>query len=215
MARELGLIRRGNRWVYRRRIPEDLRASFGKREVKESLRTEVYAEAKVRRNAAALKWDKLFAQRRRQISFEQIRSDIIRHVAEQSQSRTDSVLKAASSSEDKDIAIYEALADIHLYRDKPDSNEAQTELARLKQSIFSSLAIESNEMPVAEFAPPDITSHLPADQANQVNELLRQAALELASRDADLLRNTYPSKGTIRFSLHRRQLPCSALLMSS
>lgn len=58
MAKELGLVRRGNRWIYRRRVPEDLRTSFGKREIKESLRTEVYAEAKIRRNAVAVNWIK-------------------------------------------------------------------------------------------------------------------------------------------------------------
>jgi integrase len=194
MARELGLVRRGNRWTYRRRVPEDLRASFGKREIKESLHTEVFEEAKVRRNAVALKWDQLFAQRRRQISFEQIRSDVIRHVAEASNSQADSLLKSLGN-EGREDALNEALADIRRYRDEPGGEIAQDELDRLKQTIFQSLAIETNEMPVPEFAPPDITSHLPNDQQIQVHELIRQAALELASRQADVLRNGYRSRG--------------------
>lgn len=197
MAKELGLVRRGNRWTYRRRIPEDLRASFGKREIKESLHTEVYAEAKVRRNAAAQKWDQLFAQRRRQISFEQVSSDIIRYVAEQSQSRTESLLKEPSSA-GREEAIYEARDDIRLYREQPDSEEAQIQLDRLRQTIFQSLAIVSHEMPVPESAPPDITSHLPEDEANQVTDLLRRAGLELARRDESVLRDTFPQKGTTR-----------------
>lgn len=201
MARELGLVRRGNRWTYRRRVPEDLRASFGKCEIKESLHTEIYAEAKVRRNEAALKWDRVFAQRRRQISFEQIRSDIIHHVAEASKNHTESLLKPTSTegreaaNEGRKAALGETLADIRRYRDEPDGEIAQNELARFKQTIFHSLAIRSDDMPVAEFAPPDITSHLPADQQDQVNELLRQAALELALRDAHVLRHGYPSRG--------------------
>lgn len=191
MAKELGLVRRGNRWIYRRRVPEDLRAALGKREIKESLKTEVYAEAKVRRNEAALKWDRSFSQLRRQLSFEQLRSDIIRHVAEQRNSRN----KVSAVKEEIEIARHETRADILLYRDNPDSYEARDQLGQLKQTIFPSLATRSNEMPVPEFTPPDITSHLPEDQASEVNELLRQAALELAMRDAAFLQNSFPSQG--------------------
>jgi hypothetical protein len=195
MAKELGLVRRGNRWIYRRRVPEDLRGSFGRREIKESLRTEVYAEAKVRRNAAALRWDRLFAQRRRQISFTQIRSDVVRYVAEQSQARTDNFLEASLSLEERKEAYYEARADVRLYRDEPDSDEARNELDRVKLSVFPSLAVARNTMPVPEFDPPDITSHLTKDQASAVNQLIRQAALELAMRDADLMRDALSSRG--------------------
>jgi integrase len=192
MAKELGLRRRGNRWIYRRRVPQDLRAVLGKREIKESLQTEVYAEAKVKRNATALKWDRSFSQLRRRLSFEQLRSDIIRHVAEQSKSRNK---VSTVKEEDVEIPRHEARADIRLYQDNPDSDEAQDQLGRLKQSIFSSLAIQSDEMPVPEFTTPDVTSHLSEDQASEVNELLRQAALELAMRDFDVLHNSFPSQG--------------------
>jgi hypothetical protein len=173
-----------------------------------SLQTEVYAEAKVRRNEVALKWDRIFAQRRRQISFDQIRSDIIRYVAEHSKSQADSVLKA--SNEGRAEAVDETNADMRLYRDEPDSEVAQDELARLKQTIFRPLAIESNEMPVAEFAPPDIRPICPKISKTKSTNCFVKQPLNLPQGMLTSYAKAFPREGIIRF-LRRRQLPCSML----
>src|SRR3954452_23116483 len=56
VSKPQGLVRRGNVWHYRRRIPLDLIQSFGgRRELKESLGTSDPSKAKTRRNIVAAK----------------------------------------------------------------------------------------------------------------------------------------------------------------
>ena len=65
VSKPQGLLRRGNVWHYRRRVPLDLLKAFdGRRELKESLRTESLGEAKVRRNLVAAKFEALFDEAR-------------------------------------------------------------------------------------------------------------------------------------------------------
>lgn len=120
MPRELGLVRRGNRWIYRRRIPEDLRPLFGgRRELKQSLGTEVHAEAKILRNQVATRIDQLFVERRRQLKFSSLASAVHKYVAEQSQIDLAEIRKSFSDAEGFDDACDEARGNIGLYQD-PD-----------------------------------------------------------------------------------------------
>jgi integrase len=65
VSKPQGLVRRGNVWHYRRRIPLDLVKHFGgKRELKESLATSDPAKAKTLRNVVAAKFDVQFAAAR-------------------------------------------------------------------------------------------------------------------------------------------------------
>ena len=61
MSKPQGLFRRGNVWWYQRRIPRDLIHKFqGRIVLKESLGTQDNAQAKIRRNRAAAKFDAQF-----------------------------------------------------------------------------------------------------------------------------------------------------------
>src|SRR5262249_11765008 len=65
MSKPQGLIRRGNVWYCRRRVPLDLIEAFGgTRELKESLHTENYKEAKKRCTLVTAKFDARFDQAR-------------------------------------------------------------------------------------------------------------------------------------------------------
>src|SRR4051794_27349207 len=65
VSKPQGLVRRGNVWHYRRRIPLDLVGHFGgKRGLKESLGTSDPAKAKALRNIVAAKFDVQFATAR-------------------------------------------------------------------------------------------------------------------------------------------------------
>src|SRR5947207_931748 len=69
VSKPQGLIRRGNVWHYRRRIPLDLVGAFGtRRELKESLRTDNLPQAKVRRNLVAAKLEAQFADARAKLN---------------------------------------------------------------------------------------------------------------------------------------------------
>jgi integrase len=59
-----GLVKRGNVYFYRVRVPNDIAPRVGKRELKTSLRTSDFALAKVRRNEAAARFDRQFAELR-------------------------------------------------------------------------------------------------------------------------------------------------------
>ena len=65
VSKPQGLFRRGNVWYYQQRIPVDLVHSFGGKSVlKESLRTQNYAQAKILRNRVAAEFDAQFAAAR-------------------------------------------------------------------------------------------------------------------------------------------------------
>ncbi len=65
MAKPAGLARRNGAYYFRIRVPKDLVSVFGKNEVKKSLKTTDYDEAKKRRNQVAIEWDARFAQARK------------------------------------------------------------------------------------------------------------------------------------------------------
>lgn len=67
MSKDTGLILRGCRYHYRRKVPLDLQPILGKREVKQSLKTSNFREAKRRRNKAAVELDELFTRARSQL----------------------------------------------------------------------------------------------------------------------------------------------------
>jgi integrase len=69
VSKPQGLIRRGNVFYYRRRVPLDLVHAFdGRRELKESLKTGDLARAKVRRNLVAAKFEASFDEARAKLN---------------------------------------------------------------------------------------------------------------------------------------------------
>jgi hypothetical protein len=95
MSKPQGMIRRGGVFYYRRRVPLDLLTAFqGRKELKESLRTNDLREAKKRRNRAASKFDALFETARatasapdKQLTPESIRAFVRQYVDEEDQRR--------------------------------------------------------------------------------------------------------------------------------
>src|ERR1051326_4754238 len=95
MSKPQGMIRRGGVFYYRKRVPLDLETVFqGRKELKESLRTNDLREAKKRRNRAASKFDALFETARatasapdRQLTPESIRAFVRHYVEEEDQRR--------------------------------------------------------------------------------------------------------------------------------
>ncbi len=65
-----GLLKRKGTYYFRFRVPLDLVSVFGKPEIKESLKTKEYGEAKKRRNERALYWDAQFASAREQLELD-------------------------------------------------------------------------------------------------------------------------------------------------
>lgn len=193
LAKELGLVRRGNRWIYRRRVPEDLVPTFGgRREIKESLRTEVYSEAKALRNEVAVKWDRLFADRRRQLTATNISSAIHGYVSEKSRSNEIKTRKSQSATDCRDDALVEAQAFAQIYQN-PEHELTRVAIASLTKEVFSSLLPKSKpglsavEQIDAEARIPDILSHLSTSDQIEIDELMRQAVLELELRALDVL----------------------------
>lgn len=191
LAKEPGLVRRGNRWIYRRRVPEDLVQAFGgRREIKESLRTEVHSEAKARRNEVAVKWDRTFAERRRQLAPTIIASAIHNYVSEKSRSN-EKQTRTASSANDH------VLGEAHMYAQiyqNPEHELTRVAIASITKEIFSHLLPESRpglsvvEQIDAEARIPDILSHLSKPDQSEIEELLRKAVLEIELRSLDVLR---------------------------
>jgi len=67
MAKPTGLFRRKGTYYYRTRVPKDLVSAFGKTEIKKSLKTKDYDEAKKRRNQVAVEWDARFDEVRKSL----------------------------------------------------------------------------------------------------------------------------------------------------
>lgn len=57
MAKQPGLVKRGGVYYYRIRVPLDLVEVFKKKEIKVTLKTEKYEEAKQRGKLLAVEWD--------------------------------------------------------------------------------------------------------------------------------------------------------------
>ena len=68
MAKIPGLVLRNGTYYFRIRVPLDLVSAFGKREIKETLNTKSFDEAKKRRNERAIHWDARFAEARKQLA---------------------------------------------------------------------------------------------------------------------------------------------------
>ncbi|WP_417453893.1 DUF6538 domain-containing protein [Kiloniella sp.] len=78
------LFKRGSVYYFRRRVPSDLFAMDileGKKEIKESLKTTNYIEAKKRRNERALYWDAAFNKFRESSSFKKTYSTLSSELA--------------------------------------------------------------------------------------------------------------------------------------
>ena len=67
MAKPTGLARRKGIYYFRIRVPKDLVSILGKKEIRKSLQTTDYGEAKKRRNQVAIEWDARFAQARKTV----------------------------------------------------------------------------------------------------------------------------------------------------
>lgn len=65
MAKPSGLMRRRGTYYFRMRVPKDLVPVFGRTEIKASLETKSYGEAKRRRNQLAIEWDARLDEARR------------------------------------------------------------------------------------------------------------------------------------------------------
>ncbi len=200
MAKELGLVRRGNRWYYRKRIPDELVASFGgKLEIKVSLKTEVYAEAKILRNQVATRIDRILARRRRQLDFASVSSEIHRFVAEKSKIDGEKTRKSKLDGTD---ALNETIENIQIYQD-PDDERTRVAIGSLTKMIFPNLLPEVSpklsfvDKIHAEARVPDISAHLPPSRREELDELLRTSLLELELRALDAL------KGQIRHAPHQ------------
>jgi hypothetical protein len=194
MAKELGLHRRGNQWIYRRRVPEELRASFGRREIKESLRTTDLAEARVRRHEVAAKWERAFYQQRRKLSLltsDAIRSDVTKFVAGRTRSDAASIhafdanpdIDAKTLREATEDAKDEAWFNIHTYRN-PHHELTSLAVGSLIKDIYSDRlppskkSLSAVQQIDADARVPDVLSHLsPADRA-AAEEFFREGLLE-------------------------------------
>jgi hypothetical protein len=64
VAKPQGLVKRGNSYAFRIRVPKDLISIIGKHELKKTLGTSDFALAKIRRNKLAAQWDDRFAELR-------------------------------------------------------------------------------------------------------------------------------------------------------
>ena len=67
MAKPTGLFRRKGTYYYRTRVPKDVVSAFGKTEIKRSLKTKDYDEAKKRRNQVAVELDAQFDEVRKSL----------------------------------------------------------------------------------------------------------------------------------------------------
>jgi integrase len=175
VSKSQGLLRRGNVWWYRRRVPLDLVEAFGgKRELKESLRTESLSEAKARRNLVAAKFDRLFemgreGQRTGAIDFNSLPA-IQRYVDEQDAVRAREHQSSNWTPRDTAAAASETLGLIARYK---HSGHEDTAIA---------VAVAAGEISGVEGAQPLDGDHF---------ELLRRAVLELERRDLARLRHDY------------------------
>ncbi len=67
MAKPTGLFLRIGTYYFRIRVPKDLVSAFGKTEIRKSLNTKIYDEAKKRRNQVAIEWDARFDEARKSL----------------------------------------------------------------------------------------------------------------------------------------------------
>lgn len=198
VPRELGLIRRGNIWSYRRRVPKDLVAALdGKRELKKSLKTESYREAKVRRNRQAKIWDDLFVRLRRESSggpanrrlanfhLAEIECLIDRYVAAQSAEELEQIRSTDWASErpsdipsELDDFKYETASLIKVLKEPAEYHTQQAVTAAYERL----------------FEGKDVLSGLPDTDQTYVWDLLRRALLEIERRNAAWLSHRYTTR---------------------
>lgn len=177
MSKPQGLIRRGNVFYYRRRVPLDLVGNFGgKSELKESLHTQVLSQAKTRRNLVAAKFEKQFDDARARSngsaapsSDKQALAAIRDYVSREDARRTEAFGRTdwASDPDGTDDAVAETTALTHQYADP--SHEATTQgICVAANEIFGSL-----------------------DTVQDNWELLRRAVLEIERRDLARMKGDY------------------------
>ena len=185
MSKPQGLIRRGNVWWYRRRVPLDLLKAFGgKRELKESLRTEKLDEAKARRNLVAAKFDVIFDG-----------------------ARSGPTGAAPHSLPEKPIGGH-ALPAIRNYVTREDARRADTFLSvdwatqpektanalRTGNALIQSLRDPSDDLTVEEILNAAETTFGTRNLTTEVRDnwsLLHRAVLELARRDLARMKGDY------------------------
>ena len=195
MAKELGLFRRSNVWTYRERIPADLVHAFnGATELKRSLRTEKYREAKVRRNRVAVELESLFAQKRREFNtatdarpkrvasyhLDEIESLIQQYVYKISAVEIAELRKIdwTGYENERDDALFEFNSNILNFQN-PNNDITRQEIYALEQEIFGGTDIYQDKSD--------------ADRV-YIAELLRRALLEIERQKFHWLSHRYKHK---------------------
>lgn len=159
VSKPQGLLRRGNVWYYRRRIPLDLIQRFGgKLELKESLGTSDLAQAKARRNSVAAKFDAAFQAARGQPNLtaashpkEHVLKSVRDYVAGETEKRARQFTLAdwANDPEGTADARNETTANILFYRD-PSHDATVQAISTAAREIFgedaSALQLENWEL---------------------------------------------------------------------
>ncbi|WP_262298583.1 DUF6538 domain-containing protein [Microvirga sesbaniae] len=182
MSKPPGLVKRGNIWYYRRRIPLDLADAFkGAKELKASLQTESYAEAKVRRNLKAAEFDAVFSKIRAEratragqsrraasLSLREIEGRIHRYVETASEQTLKDLSNVdwADRLEDRDDLWWHSQRLIDHYENPVDLS-TQQDVGITEQELFGENGLDRALGP---------------DQINHARDLIRQAMIEVEKR---------------------------------
>ncbi len=184
MPRELGLVRRGNVWTYRRRIPTDLVPAYGGRtERKKSLQTQDYRAAKRFRNHIAAEWDAEFEQKRFALS--QPRSDRVKRAAMLNVREVETIIRryvATKSAEFVSELQSPAIAgcDEVLWEMECECNDNVLSLRDPADAFVGRCIHDLSHEAFSEYS--DFEHTLSTTERVHVRELLRRAALELERR---------------------------------
>lgn len=179
-----------NVFYYRRRVPLDLVALVGKRELKQSLKTSDIKEAKSARNRLAAEWDDYFRRlrtasgvaidrsprRSAELSLLEIDSAIERYVetcsVQQERDLTQADWRDETEREDRIVETYRAIA----HYENPGADATRMDIASLERMIFGDAGVRRS---------------LTSAERERIEELLRRAMLEIERRALALLKNRF------------------------
>lgn len=187
MAKPAGLMKRSGTYYFRIRVPKDLVTAFGKTEIRKSLKTKDYGEAKKRRNQVAISWDARFDEARESLkkgistsakllsSEHAVRlvQDYVERMDREWQKR-EAKLIIKSSEEKQDMLIELAMAEQSL-KDPEDMN-GQRDISLTSQELLdrSGCGLSEDSIPYEELW-----------------ELVRRGLLELYRRSQSRLKDDF------------------------
>ncbi len=181
MSKPQGLFRRGNVWYYRRRVPLDLVESFsGKSELKKSLGTELFAQAKTRRNLEAAKLEASFDAARAKLN-----GGLGRPSAAPAQADVVAAIRNYVSSEDAKRA--ESFGRVDWANDPEGTADAVAEVTGLV-SRYKDPSHDATAQGVSVAATEIFGTH---DRILDNWELLQRAILEVERRDLARMKGDY------------------------